>query len=157
MQPSENMKPRAELHQSAPIAMARARISRVWIPCLLPMLMPQDEISPRMSGLIAGLYENWIALDERIDTIASEIEKISEKEANCERLMSVPGIGPLISTAVVAAIGTARHSSAGAISEHGLVSCHASTAQVADLSWVASPSEAASISEHCSSRPQTSS
>src|SRR3984893_11086486 len=66
----------------------------------------QDEISPRMSGLIAGLYEDWISLDERIDTIASEIEKISEKEANCQRLMSVPGIGPLISTAVVAAIGT---------------------------------------------------
>jgi len=40
-----------------------------------------------------------------IETIASEIEKISEKEANCQRLMSVPGIGPLISTAVVAAIG----------------------------------------------------
>jgi transposase len=66
----------------------------------------QDEISPRMSGLIAGLYEDWISLDERIETIASEIEKISEKEANCKRLMSVPGIGPLISTAVVAAIGT---------------------------------------------------
>src|SRR3984885_7643495 len=65
----------------------------------------QDEISPRMGGLIAGLYEDWICLDERIETIASEIEKISEKEANCQRLMSVPGIGPLISTAVVAAIG----------------------------------------------------
>ena len=39
----------------------------------------QDEISPRMGGLIAGLYEDWISLDERIDTIASEIEKISEK------------------------------------------------------------------------------
>src|SRR6267142_317169 len=57
----------------------------------------KDEISPRMSGLIAGLYEDWISLDERINTIASEIEKISEKEANCRRLMSVPGIGPLIS------------------------------------------------------------
>jgi transposase len=65
----------------------------------------QDEISPRMNDLIAGLYDDWISLDERIDTIASEIEKISEKEANCRRLMSVPGIGPLISTAVVAAIG----------------------------------------------------
>ena len=65
----------------------------------------QDEISPRMSGLIVGLYEDWISLDERIDTITSEIETISEKEASCQRLMSVPGIGPLISTAVVAAIG----------------------------------------------------
>jgi transposase len=61
----------------------------------------KDEISPRMSGLIAGLYEDWISLDERINTIASEIEKTGEKEANCRRLMSVPGIGPLISTAAV--------------------------------------------------------
>src|SRR5258707_11635426 len=59
-----------------------------------------------MGGVIAGLYEDWICLDERIEIIASEIEKTGEKEANCRRLMSVPGIGPLISTAVVAAIGT---------------------------------------------------
>jgi hypothetical protein len=44
----------------------------------------QDEISPRMSGLIAGLYEDWTSLDERIDAITSKIEKISEKEANCQ-------------------------------------------------------------------------
>src|SRR5215468_2188286 len=66
----------------------------------------QDEISPRMRGLIAGLYEDWICLDERIETLAGEIEQIGEKEVNCRRLMSVPGIGPVISTAVVAAIGT---------------------------------------------------
>ena len=59
-----------------------------------------------MRGLIAGLYEDWISLDERIEAIAGEIDQIGEKEANCRRLMSVPGIGPLISTAVVAAIGT---------------------------------------------------
>jgi len=65
-----------------------------------------DEISPRMSDLIVGLYEDWLWLDERIETITSEIEEISKSEANCQRLMSVPGIGPIISTAVVAAIGT---------------------------------------------------
>ena len=65
----------------------------------------QDEISPRMRGLIAGLYEDWISLDHRIEALAREIDQIGEKEANCRRLMSVRGIGPLISTAVVAAIG----------------------------------------------------
>jgi transposase len=50
-----------------------------------------------MSCLITGLYEDWILLDERSGTTASEIEKISEKESNCQRLMSVPGIGPLFS------------------------------------------------------------
>ena len=66
----------------------------------------KDEISPRMVDLIVGLYEDWLWLDERIETIAGEIEELSHSEANCRRLMSVPGIGPLISTGLVAAIGT---------------------------------------------------
>jgi transposase len=65
-----------------------------------------DELSPRMSDLIVGLYEDWLWLDERIETLTGEIEQISHREANCKRLMSIPGIGPMISTAVVAAIGT---------------------------------------------------
>ena len=65
----------------------------------------RDEISPRMSDLIVGLYEDWLWLDERIETVSREIEEISQREGNCIRLMSVPGVGPLISTAVVAAIG----------------------------------------------------
>lgn len=59
-----------------------------------------------MRDLIAGLYEDWTSLDERIEALAGEIDQIGEKEANCRRLMSVHGIGPVISTAVVAAIGT---------------------------------------------------
>ena len=66
----------------------------------------EDEISPRMSDIIVGLYEDWLWLDERIESTTSEIERISKREPNCQRLMSVPGIGPIISTAMVAAIGT---------------------------------------------------
>ena len=66
----------------------------------------EDEISPRMNQLIVGLYEDWLWLDERIETITQEIEEISQREANCHRLMTIPGIGPLISTGMVAAIGT---------------------------------------------------
>jgi len=66
----------------------------------------EDELSPRMSDIIIGLYEDWLWLDERIEGLTQEIETISQHEANCERLMSVPGVGPVISTAMVAAIGT---------------------------------------------------
>lgn len=66
----------------------------------------EEEISLRMRQLILGLYEDWLWLDKRIETITREIEEISRTEANCRRLMTVPGIGPLISTAMVAAIGT---------------------------------------------------
>lgn len=64
-----------------------------------------DEISPRMTDLIVGLYEDWLWLDERIEAITSEIEKIAAEEASCQQLMSVPGVGPIISTAMVAAVG----------------------------------------------------
>jgi len=66
----------------------------------------RDEISPRMERIIVGLYEDWLWLDERIEGTTDEIEVISKHEDNCQRLMTVPGIGPMISTAVVAAVGT---------------------------------------------------
>ena len=65
----------------------------------------KDEISPRMARLILDLYKDWCHLDERIDTVTGEIEELSRVEAKCQRLMTVPGIGPVISTGLVAAIG----------------------------------------------------
>jgi transposase len=65
-----------------------------------------DEISPRMRQLIVDLHGDWMRLDARIEALNQEIEEISCQEKSCQRLMTVPGIGPLISTATVAAIGT---------------------------------------------------
>jgi transposase len=65
----------------------------------------KDEISRRMADLILGLYGDWCHLDERIETVTGVIEELSQVEAKCQRLMSVPGIGPVISTGLVAAIG----------------------------------------------------
>src|SRR5215469_16557684 len=62
------------------------------------------EISPRMTRLILGLYDDWCHLDERIEAVTGEIQELSRIEPKCQRLISVPGIGPLISTALVAAI-----------------------------------------------------
>lgn len=64
------------------------------------------EISPRMAQIIEGLYEDWLWLDKRIESLTGEIEKVSQVERNCRRLMTIPGVGPMISTATVAAIGT---------------------------------------------------
>ncbi|WP_442917975.1 IS110 family transposase [Magnetovibrio sp. PR-2] len=64
-----------------------------------------DEISARMHDIIIGLYEDWLWLDERIESTTKEIEDISLHEGHCQRLMTIPGIGPIISTAMVAAVG----------------------------------------------------
>ncbi len=59
-----------------------------------------------MRQLIVDLHGDWMRLDARIEALNQEIEEISCQEKSCQRLMTVPGIGPLISTATVAAIGT---------------------------------------------------
>jgi transposase len=59
-----------------------------------------------MVRIIADLAGDWRRLDERIEALSGEIEVLARRDGGCERLMSVPGIGPIISSATVAAIGT---------------------------------------------------
>src|SRR5207249_3727226 len=40
-----------------------------------------------------------------IKTITNELDRISKEDARCRRLRQIPGFGPLVSTATVAAIG----------------------------------------------------
>ena len=80
------------------------RFLRTELPRILAA--PSDVVSPRMVRLIEGLAGDWHRLDERIEGLSGEIEAIARQDAGCERLMSVPGIGPIISSAMVAAIGT---------------------------------------------------
>src|SRR6266508_2469728 len=64
-----------------------------------------DVLSPRMVSLIADLMQDWRRLDERIETVSAEIEALAQQDDSCQRLMTVPGVGPIISSAMVAAIG----------------------------------------------------
>jgi transposase len=64
-----------------------------------------EVLSPRMVSLIADLMQDWRRLDERIETVSTEIEALARQDESCQRLMTVPGVGPIISSAVVAAVG----------------------------------------------------
>src|SRR6516165_10785486 len=64
-----------------------------------------DALSPRMINLISELVEDWRRLDERIASVSSEIGALAKQDASCQRLMSIPGVGPIVSSAVVATIG----------------------------------------------------
>ena len=64
-----------------------------------------EVLSPRMVRLITDLMQDWRRLDDRIETVSAEIEALAQQDDSCQRLMTVPGVGPIISSAVVAAIG----------------------------------------------------
>jgi transposase len=65
-----------------------------------------DALSPRIVCLIADLAENWRQPSERIADVSAEIDALAAQDEHCQRLMSVRGVGPIISSAVAAAIGT---------------------------------------------------
>ncbi|HTO45292.1 MAG TPA: IS110 family transposase [Burkholderiales bacterium] len=80
------------------------RFLRLELPSILATCT--DVLSPRMSRVIEELAGDWRRLDARIEGLTREIETLAHQDQHCERLMTVPGIGPIISSAMVAAIGT---------------------------------------------------
>ena len=80
------------------------RFLRAELPRILAT--PPDVLSPRMVRIIEDLAGDWRRLDEHVQNLSDEIETVARQDGGCERLMSVPGVGPIISSAMVAAIGT---------------------------------------------------
>jgi transposase len=80
-------------------------------PAKLKLAMPEilenaeANLTPRMRNLVADLWTEWKSLDQKIKASDLEVEQIATSDAACHRLRSIPGIGPLIATAIVAAIG----------------------------------------------------
>ena len=73
----------------------------------LPIILANrsDVLSPRMLRVIEELASDWRRRDARIEGLSEEIKALAHQDPACERLMTVPGIGPIISSAMVAAIG----------------------------------------------------
>ena len=98
-------------HQSNPRLFAGARHRGTAGTTLLANELPRilshaarRALTPH-GAAIEGLAGDWRWLDQRIEELSNEIEELARRDPACVRLMSVPGIGPIISSAMVAAIG----------------------------------------------------
>jgi len=82
---------------------------------MLPALLADAEqhLSPRMYRLLCLVAEEWRSVEEEIEQLDQEIETIASQDSACQRLITVPGIGVLIATAIVAAIGNGAAFSRG--------------------------------------------
>lgn len=59
-------------------------------------------------ALVTELFEDVVRLDQRIAGVTREIEAPATGDDRARRLMTIPGIGPLGATALLAAVGDGR-------------------------------------------------
>src|SRR5260370_34807556 len=65
----------------------------------------EEDLTPRMRNLLALLWNEWKDIEQQVVDLNLEVELIASGGAACLRLRQIPGIGPLVATAIVASIG----------------------------------------------------
>ena len=80
-------------------------------PACLRRQMPEilenadEKLTTRMRCLLDFLWQEWKHLQLQIESLGEDLEKIASSDDACIRLQRIPGVGPLVATAVVSAIG----------------------------------------------------
>lgn len=76
----------------------------------LPRVIADDanDLTPAMRRMLGALFEDVVRLDQRIAGVTREIEAIAARDERARRLTTIPGIGPLAATALLAAVGDGR-------------------------------------------------
>jgi transposase len=65
----------------------------------------EADLTPQMRNLINILWSEWRLVEQQIEELNNELERVSANDAGCTRIRQIPGIGPVVATAIVAAIG----------------------------------------------------
>ena len=76
----------------------------------LAVLMDEraDRMSPRMIVLVADARTQWAELDRRIAAFDAEFVRWVKENEEARRLMTIPGVGAIVASALVAAVGQAE-------------------------------------------------
>jgi len=76
-------------------------------PCLAAILEDAENgLSALFRASLQGLAEELRHLDERVAQYDAQIAALAHASEPAQRLMTIPGIGPLVATALLAAIGS---------------------------------------------------
>jgi len=69
----------------------------------------ENELTPFARVLFSSLSQELYGVDDRVKTLDKEVKQLANEHPICQRLMEIPGIGPMIATAVISAIGNASN------------------------------------------------
>jgi transposase len=64
-----------------------------------------NDLTPMMRAMLKELWEEFALVDARLAAVSRQVEAIAERLDAARRLMTIPGIGPLGSIALLAAVG----------------------------------------------------
>lgn len=64
-----------------------------------------NDLTPTIRRLLASLFEDFMRMEKRINEVTREIKAVADEDERTRRLMTIPGVGPLAATAIIAAIG----------------------------------------------------
>jgi transposase len=67
-----------------------------------------NDLTPRMRVLLEGMWDEFGKLERRLAELNEEIEDLAARSEIAHRLSSIPGIGPLCATAIIAAVGDGK-------------------------------------------------
>jgi len=88
------------------VAPQRLSSLRAAIPCWLEDA--ENGLTDHFRTLLHGVWNDLLALDDRVDELDKRIQRLAANHADCVRLQQLRGVGPMISTAMVATVGDAR-------------------------------------------------
>ena len=66
---------------------------------------PERELPGSFRALLCMQHQALLQADEQVADLTAMLVRESKENPLCERLMSIPGIGPIVSTALVASVG----------------------------------------------------
>jgi transposase len=67
----------------------------------------QDKLTPLSQEMFWKLIDEFAALEKQLAYYQEKLEALATTHPECQRLMTIPGIGPLSATALVAAVSNA--------------------------------------------------
>ncbi len=79
---------------------------RAAIPCWLEDA--ENGLTGDFRALLQGVWNDLLGLDDRVCEMDQVIKRLAENNEDCVRLQQLRGVGPMISTAMVATVGDAR-------------------------------------------------
>ena len=67
-----------------------------------------NDLTMAMRRMLNEIFEDVARVDLRVKSVTREIEALADREDRTRRLMTIPGIGPIAATALIAAVGDGR-------------------------------------------------